>query len=403
MNKLSTMKLESKSSLCIVTETYSPEINGVANTLNQLITRLPGNLAIQLVRPRLPKGLVTPSQTNLDIVEVASAPIPGYRELRFGFPASRQLIAQWSEKRPEAVYVATQGPLGWSAVSAARKLDIPVISGFHTNFQSYCSFYGWGGLKRLITAYLRYFHNRTARTLAPTAETVSQLRGMGIKRTAVWSRGVDCERFTPSRRDPALRAQWGVKPEQPVFLYVGRIAAEKNIELAIRAFYRAQSVEPQARMVLVGDGPMTQSLKEQHPDLIFAGVQTGETLAAHYASSDIFLFPSLTDTFGNVVLEAMASGLALVSFQLAAAGEHLEHEMSGMLATPGDGDEYCRHAISLALRPRLKTKLAKASLEKARELNWPQIIDSFQNLLVTTSQEDIPHELFTRRHPVSPG
>ena len=168
-------------------------------------------------------------------------------------------------------------------------------------------------------AYLRHFHNRGVQTLIPTEELAGQLQALGFLRTQVLARGVDTTLFTQQRRDPSLRQRWGAEPTDPVLLYVGRLAAEKNLELAIHAFARIRQEQPSARLVLVGDGPLASRLQARYPDVIFPGMRIGADLAAHYASADLFLFPSLTETFGNVTLEAMASGLAVVAFDYAAA------------------------------------------------------------------------------------
>ena len=263
--------------------------------------------AVSIVRPHLRASFWLEVVGELDTTWVPGAPMPGYRDVRLGWPATRRLGRAWTAHRPEAVYVATPGPLGWAAVRTARCLGIRVFSGYHTNFADYACHYGARWLARAIGAGLRAFHNRTLGTLVPSVDLMRRLRAAGFENLTLLGRGVDCRLFSPTRRDAALRAQWGARGDELIALYVGRIAAEKNVALAIEA-YRAMKRAGLARqLVVVGDGPLRETLQRAHPDVLFCGAQTGLALAAHYASADVFLFPSETETFGNVVLEAMAS------------------------------------------------------------------------------------------------
>lgn len=249
--------------------------------------------------------------------------------MQFGLPAGNTLRRRWSAKRPHAVYIATEGPLGASAMRTANALDIPVASGFHTRFHDYAAHYGLGLLAPLVRAHLLGFHRRAQMTLVPTRALHAELTDAGIDHVHKLRRGVDARLFTPERRDPALRKGWGMHDDAPVLLCVGRIAAEKNLGLAVQAFRALQSRLPGARIVLVGDGPQREALAAAYPDALFVGTKRDTELAAHYASADLFVFPSLSETFGNVVLEAMTSGLAVVAFDHAAAREHVANGISG--------------------------------------------------------------------------
>jgi len=379
--------------ITIVSETFPPEVNGVANTMKHLrLGLMQRGHQVTVVRPAQKherKGLVEPSGDALFSRElvVSGLPLPGYKELQFGLCSSGTLKKLWRRERPDAVYVATQGPLGVAAVTAARQLGVPVASGFHTNFHSYSRYYRAGALEGLLCAYGRWFHNRTVRTLVPTRKMQEVTRNMGITNSGLWARGVDCQRFTPHKRDNGLRKTWGLEDGDVAVLYVGRLALEKNIRKAVACFERIKGLHANARFVLVGDGPLRRQLEQRHPDYVFCGTRRGDELARHYASGDIFLFPSKTDTFGNVVLEAMASGLAVVAFDDAAAAEHISHGQNGLKAPLTDDDGFTNNALRLADQPSLLQRIRAQARLDALELSWDSQIEQFEKLVLQKSEK----------------
>jgi glycosyltransferase involved in cell wall biosynthesis len=290
--------------IALVTETYPPEVNGAAMTIGRLVDGLLARgHCVQLIRPSRDAGEQYQHWGKLDVAPQPGFRIPFYPQVRVGLPVGRRLRQLWRKSVPDIVHVFTEGPLGAAAVFSARRLGLPLSSSFHTNFHTYSGHYGLGLLAGPIVAYLRCFHNQTACTLVPTAALACQLESLGFRNLRVLARGVDIDLFSPSRRDPTLRQSWGVACDDPVALYVGRLAAEKNLNLVVDAFLAMRAVKPRARLVLVGDGPLAATLRSRLPEAVFCGMRTGVDLAAHYASADIFLFPSLTETFGNVTLE----------------------------------------------------------------------------------------------------
>ncbi|MCG6166576.1 glycosyltransferase family 4 protein [Leptospira sanjuanensis] len=367
--------------IAVITETYYPEINGVAKTLHKMVHDLvERGHDILLFRPR--QGLNDSNHNRKGYTEVlmAGCRIPMYSDMRFGFPAKRILKRHFKKEKPDIVHVVTEGPLGWSAVRAAKDLGIPVVSDFRTNFHSYTEYYKVGFAGKLVGNYLRRLHNRTAITLTPSQDLVDHLLKQGYENVRIVSRGIDANLFHPSKRDSSLRKEWGVTQDQLVALYVGRIAAEKNIELAVQAFRKIQETIPNARMVLVGEGPLRETLEKKNPDLIFCGLKKGEELAKHYASGDLFLFPSMTETFGNVVLEAMASGLPLVAYQYAAAGSYLEHGTSALLPRFGKEQEFIDMTSFLSNNPGLRKKVAAKARKKAIECTWEKVSETLENI-----------------------
>jgi glycosyltransferase involved in cell wall biosynthesis len=311
-------------------------------------------------------------------------PIPGYPELKSGLPAQGVLMRLWKLHRPDIVHIATEGPLGWSALSAARKLNIPVSTDFHTNFHSYSQHYGVGLLKKPIAAYLRHFHNKAACTLVPTVSLQQQLEFEGYRNVYVVSRGVDAQLFHPAKRSAELRASWNADENTPVVMLVSRIAPEKNLHVVIQAFEQMRKINPLARLVMVGDGPARADLEKQHPHVIFAGMLTGEPLAQHYASGDIFLYPSLTETYGNVTVEAMASGLATVAYDYAAARQHMRHDENGLLVPFADTDAFVKLSTGLISDMVRVQRLRIAARQTVEALTWEHIMGEMEAVLLDT-------------------
>lgn len=364
----------------LVTETYPPEINGVARTLERLAVGL-GRRGheLSIVRPRPAEA---PPDDGVAQTIVPGAPLPGYGRLRFGWYCPRRLAEIWDGERPDVAHVATEGPLGLAAVHAAGRRGLPLVSSFHTNFDQYFRFYGFGALRRSARSYLRWFHNRTVRTLVPTAAQRDALAAAGFARVGVLSRGVDADLFHPGRRDPRLRAAWGAGERSVVVLYVGRLAAEKNLALLERSARQVLDAVPGSRVVLVGDGPEQGRLRRNHVELHFCGERRGEDLAAHYASADLFLFPSLTETFGNVVTEAMASGLAVVAFDRAAAAELIEDGVHGALVPPGDAGAFAARAVDLAgAGPELLRAMGARARRTAEGRSWDSVVSRWEAVL----------------------
>jgi glycosyltransferase involved in cell wall biosynthesis len=361
----------------IVTETWPPEVNGVALTVHTLAE---GLLAlghqVWVARPRQgPQDRA--NTTGWRELLLPGARLPRYPQLRFGWPARRRLEELIRNERLDALYVATEGPLGYSAVSAARRLGIPVATGFHTRFDDFVVHYGLGFLRRPACAWLRAFHNRARTTLVPTASLRSELLAGGFRDVRLLARGVDSRLFDPRRRCAELRARWGVGEKELALIHVGRIAPEKNLELVIASHAAIQAAGIPARMVWVGDGPARAALEAAHPEHIWCGTRRGQDLAAHYASADLFLFPSLTETFGNVTLEALASGLPTVAFAYGAAGEHLADGSAGRVVPFADRRAFIEAALALAADPIARDRMRRAARRKAESLSVLAVARNF--------------------------
>lgn len=368
--------------VAVVSETYPPEVNGVAHTTQRMLQGLVSRYhQVQLIRPRQHAEEQGASSASFEEVLVRGMPVPRYPDLKIGFPATPDLVRLWHARRPHVVQVVTEGPLGWSAIAAAKKLRLPVISDFHTNFHAYSRYYGVGMLGGAIRGYLRWFHNQTLATLVPTESLRHELASAGFRRLQVLARGVDTRQFNPARWNRLLRQSWGVGEHGMVLLYVGRLAAEKNLALLIETYRKLQAVKPTVKLVMVGDGPERATLQAMNPDVVFAGMRTGEDLAEHYASADLFLFPSTTETFGNVVIEAMASGLPVVAYDYAAPREHIRHGENGVRAAFADPLAFTNLALSLATDIENARRMGRNARLSAEKIDWDCIHERFEQLI----------------------
>ncbi len=372
-----------------VTETFPPEINGVAMTFGVLARELGrrGHV-VTVYRPRrddLPGGMPSPEFAE---VPLPGVPIPGYALLRLGLPAGARLKKFWREERPDLVHVATEGPLGSSAITAARALGIPVTSSFHTNFHAYTKHYRFGPLRGLVLAWLRHVHNRTRRTFAPTAELCAELAALGFRDVALLSRGVDTWQFHPARRSEVLRRQWGAEPDDPVVIHAGRMAAEKNYPLVFRCHAAMRAANPRCRFVCVGDGPLRRKYQRENPGCVFTGFIPRGELAQHYASADVYVHASLTETFGNVLTEALASGLAVAGFNYAAARQFIRHGENGLAVTCDQPDALIDAAVMLATDDMLRVQLRRVARAAVEPQSWGNVIARFEaDLLAVAAAE----------------
>ena len=364
--------------IAVVSETYPPEVNGVAMTLQRMVG---GMLArghqLHLIRPRQAGEIQAAPFEYFQETLVPGIPLPGYRGLRFGLPLRRRLQRLWQEDRPDVVQVVTEGPLGAAAIGAACRLRIPVLSEFHTNFHAYSRHYGVGWLAPLIAAHLRRLHNRGDLTLVPTHSLADELAADGYRRLRVVARGIDTRLFNPGRRSRELRRSWGVGDGDLVAVCVGRVAAEKNLPLAFEALAKIRRQQPKARLLLVGDGPLLRKLsaRSDAAQAIFVGVRHAADLAQHYASADLFLFPSLTETFGNVVPEALASGLPVVAYHCAAAADLIHQGDNGRTVPAGDSLAFIEAAVALATGLPDQSGRRWDISDSVAHLDWEQIYD----------------------------
>lgn len=367
--------------IAVVTETWPPEVNGVAMTLAKLVQGLSHrNHDVQLIRPRQTKTDSPMSDSSLEEVLMRGMPIPRYPELKLGLPSKKTLVKTWTLRRPDVVHIATEGPLGWSALQAAKVLKLPVTSDFRTNFQSYSKHYGVGWLRKPIVAYLRKFHNATACTMVPTRELMRTLSQNGFANLKVVSRGVDTKLFNISKRDTSLRSSWGATDDTKVLISVGRMAPEKNLDQVLKAYEALQVTGQAFKLVMVGDGPLKEQFQKRYTEIIFPGMLSQSNLAAYYASSDLFIFPSQTETFGNVTLEALASGIPVLAFDCAAARDWVQTGVNGWLVAENNPEGFAAQAVAIFNSKDLLDQITQSTRQQVVHLDWDQIAEQVESV-----------------------
>ncbi len=367
--------------IAVVTETWPPEVNGVAMTLAKLVQGLSHrNHDVQLIRPRQTKTDSPMSDASLEEVLMRGMPIPRYPELKLGLPSKKTLVKTWTLRRPDVVHIATEGPLGWSALQAAKVLKLPVTSDFRTNFQSYSKHYGVGWLRKPIVAYLRKFHNATACTMVPTRELMRTLSQNGFANLKVVSRGVDTKLFNIAKRDTSLRSSWGATDDTKVLISVGRMAPEKNLDQVLKTYDALKSTGQAFKLVMVGDGPLKEQFQKRYPEIIFPGMLSQSNLAAYYASSDLFIFPSQTETFGNVTLEALASGIPVLAFDCAAARDWVQTGTNGWLVAENNPEGFAAQAVGIFNNKDLLDQITQSTRQQVVHLDWDQIAEQVESV-----------------------
>jgi glycosyltransferase involved in cell wall biosynthesis len=331
--------------ISLVTETYLPQVNGVSRTLDRLVNYCAeqGD-RIQLLMPSY-KDNPTTFPSVVERSEWPSLVLPFYREVLLPLTTVAKVERVLADFRPDLVHIATEGPLGRAALLAARRLRLPTVSSYHTNFAQYLQNYHAGFLAPLCWKYLSWFHNATLATFCPTLSIQHLLEKKGFRNVGIWSRGVDSHRFHPGKRDNELRRSLGIGPDDILSTCVGRIAGEKNLEMLLQAWKMLPNRHNRF-LLLIGDGPLRKRLERGNDGhIIFVGYRYGEELARLYASSDLFVFPSLSETFGNVILEAMASGLPVVGFKVQGPVDIIDNNRTGVFA-----DDISAAALSAAMQ-----------------------------------------------------
>ena len=357
--------------IALVTENFLPKLDGVTRTLAMLLEHLHarGHAALVLGPRGSPRRYA-----GARIYGAPGLPLPFYPELRALLP-SPGLDRRLARFRPDIIHVAEPMLLGAMGIVWAQRLGIPLISSYHTNLAAYCSYFRLGMLETPVWAYRRMLHNACDATLCPSPSTARELRGQGFERVDHWPRGVDATLFHPARRSLAWRRQITGDERRPIALSVGRLSHEKNLAVLIEAWNARQGRD--AHLVVVGDGPARGDLERAlaGPSVTFTGYLRGEALAEVYASADLFVFPSLTETFGQVALEAMASGLAVLGFDADGVRDLVRDGETGLLAPVGEQATFAQMFSQLMGEPQLRARLGLRARAAAEQRAWAGVMD----------------------------
>ena len=347
--------------IALVSDTFTPQVNGVTTVLRRIVDVLAHERhTAAVVAPEYPDR----SPVRADELRVPSVAFPPYPAIRLSLPAPRRIARFLDAFGPDLVHVATEGPLGWFGRRWALRNDVPLVTSAHTDFPRYCRYYGAPALEPVVWHWLVRFHAPAQLIHAPGAAIRDALRSRGLWQAVVWGNGVDTTGFHHARRDVALRSRLAIRDDQVVILHVGRLAAEKNVDVLVHAFALArEALGERARFVIAGEGPRSGLIAQRIPFATRLGFIAPADLAALYASADLCVLPSDTETCGLVALEAMASGLPVVAADAGGFRENIQHGRSGLLVAPRDARACAAAIVELAVdRERREAMSAAARL-----------------------------------------
>lgn len=358
--------------IALFTGNYNHIEDGVSRTLGRLVGYLTEQgHEVLVLGPTIDEPLDQPGA----FLAVPSVALPGRPEYRMStrFPADEQRTVE--RFAPHIVHIATPDILGHRALTWAEILDIPVVTTYHTHFASYLDFYHLGWSEGALWRMLRRFYNRCDEVYAPTPAMRDALAAHGIASTLrLWPRGIELDRFHPEARSEDWRAAQGFAEDDVVVSFVSRLVKEKGLDVFAETVRSLQNESRPVRALVVGDGPERESLQEQLPEAVFAGHLSGDDLTTAYASSDIFLFPSETETFGNVTLEAMASGLGVVAADAAGTASLIDDGQTGLLCPPRDRTAFLNATRRLVDDATLRQTLGTAARDAARAYDWDEVL-----------------------------
>ena len=356
---------------------YNHIADGVTLTLNRLVKHLVNSGSdVRIFAPTIKRPAISHVGP---LIPTPSIPMPGRPEYRISTGLSRRIRSEIKRFKPDIVHIATPDRVVYKALKLAKKLNIPVVSSYHTHFASYLKYYKMQRLENWMWDYLRWFYSECEQIYVPSESMAEVLREQGItKNLHLWERGVFVDLFTPGRRSDEWRRQNGIGKEEVVISFISRLVWEKGLDIYAKVIESLKEKGIPHRSVIVGDGPAREELEERLTDTLFLGYQRGDDLANAYASSDIFLFPSETETFGNVTLEAMASGLPAVCADATGSRSLIRDGITGYLATPRNYQSFLHYVERLALDPTLRQTMGRLARKRALEFAWPVILSKIE-------------------------
>lgn len=368
---------------------FSGNFNCVPDGANRVLNRLVAHTLergheVRVYSPTVARPAFPPAGM---LVSVPSWPIPGRSEYRFAPRLPSAIAFDVGKFRPSLVHLSAPDGLGAAAIRLARAANIPVVASVHTRFETYLAYYGLGGFRRIAEAWLRRFYGRCDAVLVPSVDMATELAGIGIEGTHVWSSGVDPAEFNPSLRDMAWRRSVGIADHEIALLFFGRLVVEKGLDIFEASVAALRKVNPFIRALIVGDGPERQRLERHLPEAVFTGHLSGMPLGRAVASADILLNPSLTETFGNVTLEAMASGVPVVAADVPSSRFLIASGRTGMLVPPASVLAYTSAVQRLLADPELRRALSASALARSHEFGWTRTLDAVLHAYRSVARE----------------
>lgn len=362
----------SQTKVALFTGNYHHVRDGVSLTLNRLVAFLLENgVDVLVFGPTIDDPPMEHSGTMVSVLSVKAPGRPEYR-ITTGFPDdAKEKLEAFS---PDIVHIATPDILGYKALKWARNSNVPVVSSFHTHFTSYLKYYKLGLMEPLGWKYLRWFYGQCEHVYVPTESMAQELRDQQIDSDLkIWARGIDLEKFNPSYCNSSWRKKVGLNKDDIVVTFVSRLVWEKNLELFADVVREVQKTAPKLKAMVVGDGPAITGLKQMMPDAVYMGFLKGDDLSSAYANSDVFFFPSDTETFGNVTLEAMASGLPCLVADAVGSRSLVAHNENGFLGDVDHPETFNKYLKKLVDDSDLRKQMSANSLKRAGDYSWESI------------------------------
>ncbi len=363
---------------------YNYIMDGPVRALNRLVDYLERQgFAVMVFAPTAKVAALEHKGT---LVSVPSIPIPMRSEYRLGLGITPRIKAELKAFKPTIFHLAAPDPLGSAAIKLAKQWQIPVVASFHTRFDTYARYYGVALLEKYMNRYLHNFYSQCDQVYAPSQSMAEELQKENLNTDLrIWSRGVDCERFNPARRDLEWRRSLGFADEDVVISFTGRIVLEKGLAFFAEVVDALEKQGQSHKVLIVGEGPARPWMKKRLPTAHFTGHLSDEPLARAYASADIFFNPSISETFGNVTLEAMACGVPCVCAEATGSRSLVQHGETGFMADFGDHKTFARHLGALIKSPELRAKFGYAAITAAHQFEWDAIlgglVDNYQDAI----------------------
>ncbi|ULL18970.1 glycosyltransferase family 1 protein [Paenibacillus sp. H1-7] len=378
--------------VALFTDTFLPDVNGVAKTLGRWIHFLESKGAECKVFA--PDGDSGNASSSKRVERFYSIPFLLYPECRMAIPNPIQLKKKLAAFSPDLIHVATPFNLGLVGLHYAKKNRVPLVASYHTHFDQYLSYYKLQWMEPMLWKYMLWFHQECQKIYVPSRSTMNHLQEKGLKNLEIWSRGVEAKQFQPVVDRTRIWQQYDISPGKFVILFVGRLAPEKSVDVLMDTFAAlSEDVRASSHLVITGDGPLYKPLLEQCGamlDVTFTGFKQGKDLADLYAAADVFLFPSSTETFGNVVLEAMASGTAVIGSAAGGVKDNIVHCETGMLCKPGDISEFV-HAVELLYHnEEYRSNISMAGRQYSLQQSWEHIFNGLYESYLAVLHESGP-------------